>query len=184
MRILHQESQFQQFVGDGWPYFSGDNKGGAGLGQITPASEDQRWNWRTNVQAANSKYSHSYDLTNTYVNSMRSSPKVAEKIKKINAVRKAQNLPPLTITIPYFSEDQRVRDAIRGYNGWAGSDPIDPDRFLHQYRLAQDASGDLKYTIVPNTNNATAIWEEVPWTDRPSNVGDPKYVWNVMSQTP
>ncbi|MEI8021840.1 MAG: hypothetical protein WCH39_26760, partial [Schlesneria sp.] len=89
-----------------------------------------------------------------------------------------------TINIPAFSSDQKTKDAIRGYNGWAGSDPIAPSLHLHEYRLARNSNGQLLFNIIPGTHIATAIWERVPAADRPQNSGDPNYVNHVLSQTP
>jgi hypothetical protein len=182
--ILKQESKNRQFGDDRWPLFSSDDLGGAGLGQITPSSEDQRWSWRVNAASAVKKYNSCFTLTNTYVESMRSSEKVAAKVDAINKKRAAAGQPALTVTIPDFSGDQRVRDAVRGYNGWAGRDPIDAALHLHEYRLALDAKKDLKLDIAADGVTATAVWEEVPAKDRPASVGDPDYVNHVLGPSP
>ena len=183
-RIAHQESNYRQFGGDSWPLFSSDNLGGAGIMQITPAPEDQRWNWRTNVQAGIDKYNHCYNLTATYVQSVRTSGQFSALVTALNQTRAQQHLPALTVTIPDWTADMRMRDAIRGYNGWAGSDPVVPNLHLHEYRLARDANGRLLVNQPPNTNRAEAIWESVPASARPQGVGDPNYVAHVLAQTP
>jgi hypothetical protein len=199
-RIANQESGFCQFGDDGWPNFSSDNLGGAGIMQITPASEDQRWNWRTNVQAGIQKYNQCYALTATYVQSVRTSPQVALLVQALNrriaadqqdAVTQAVNQkhppkqPPrlLTVTVPDWTAEQRMHDAIRGYNGWAGKDPVVPNLHLHEYRISRDAGGELQVTLIPNTLRAEAIWEQVPPADRPQGVGDPDYVAHVLAQS-
>ena len=181
-RIAHQESGFRQFGSDSWPLFSSDNMGGAGIMQITPATEDQRWNWQTNVQAGINKYNSCYTLTATYVQSVRNSSQFANLVAALNQTRASSQ--KLTVTVPEWTADQRMRDAIRGYNGWAGNDPVVPSLHLHEYRLARDANGRLRVTVIPNTNRAEAIWEQVPPADRPQNVGDPNYVAHVLAQTP
>jgi hypothetical protein len=183
-RIAHQESNFRQFLSDGYPYFSEDNLGGAGIMQITPASEDQRWDWRANVKAGIANYQEKYRLSGTYVQSLRNSAGFKNLVAAINKDRAANKQPALTVTIPDFTEEQRTNDAIRGYNGWAGRDPIDRSLHLHEYRLARDANGQLQLRLIPKTNRAEAIWERVPVADRPQDVGDPDYVNHVLSQTP
>ena len=182
-RIAHQESNFCQFGNDSWPLFSSDDLGGAGIMQITPASEDQRWNWRSNIKAGVDKYNHCYNLGPTFVQSVRGSSQFSALVTALNLVRAKQHLPSLTIALPEWSADQRMRDAIRGYNGWAGQDPVVPSLHLHEYKLARDTNGQMQITVSPNTNRAEAIWVQVPSTERPQ-VGDPNYVAHVLAQTP
>jgi hypothetical protein len=183
-RIANQESSFHQFGADSWPLFSGDGLGGAGIMQITPASEAQRWNWRTNVQAGIDKYNQCYTLTATYVQSVRNSTQFAALVTALNQVRAQQHLPALTVTVPEWSDDQRMRDATRGYNGWAGHDPVVPNLHLHEYKLSRDALGRLQVNLIPNTTRAEAIWVQVPTSERPHSSGDPDYVAHVLAQTP
>ena len=182
-RIARQESRWRQFGADRWPLFSADNKGGAGLGQITPASEDQRWNWRVNCAAAFAKYNDCLRLTKVYQASVKSSSELAAFTKAINLARAVKHLKPVRINVPDWTTDQCIRDAIRGYNGWAGSDPFCRSLHLHEYRLALDATKKPRLTVDERTAVATAAWETVLAGDRP-RIGDPDYVVHVMAQQP
>jgi hypothetical protein len=180
-RIANQESGFQQFLGD-WPKFSSDGANGAGIMQITPATIEQRWNWRANVAAGIAVFNDRYALTNTYVASMSKSTALAGLIAQYNARRVADKKSALTVTVPPFTEEQRLRDATRGYNGWAGQDPIDPSLHLHEYRLRKSGALPL---VQESTDRKTGvlIWETVPTSDRPAS-GDPDYVEHVWAKSP
>ncbi|MCY2987983.1 MAG: hypothetical protein NTY19_08995 [Planctomycetota bacterium] len=183
-RIANFESTFLQFGNDGWPHFSADNLGGAGIMQITPATEDQWWNWRTNVQAGVGVYQDRYRLAATYVQSLEDSQQFGALVAAYNHGRSLQHLPPLMIAVPDFTAEQQMMDAIRGYNGWAGIDPIVPYLHLHEFRLARDAAGQLRVTVIPGTTMAMAIWERVPASARPQGIGDPDYVNHVLARSP
>jgi hypothetical protein len=180
-RIAHQESGFEQFLGD-WPKFSSDGLKGAGIMQITPATIEQRWNWRTNVAAGVAVFNGRYALTNTYVASMSTSTVLAGLIAQYNKDRSANKRPVLTVTVPPFTDEQRLRDATRGYNGWAGQDPIDPALHLHEYRLRMSGALPLVQDLLDG-KTGVLIWETVPVSDRPAS-GDPDYVEHVWAQTP
>jgi hypothetical protein len=183
-RIARQESRWRQFLADRYPYFSEDNLGGAGIMQMTPSTDDQRWDWRANVKAGIANYQTKYRASANYVQSLRKSAGFMNLVAALNKDRAANGLPALTVTIPDFTEEQHTNDAIRGYNGWAGRDPIDRSLHLHEYRLALEANGQLKVQVMGKTNQATAVWERVPAADRPQNSGDPDYVNHVLSQSP
>jgi hypothetical protein len=179
-RIAHQESNFAQFGIDSWPFFSRDGLGGAGIMQITPANEDQTWDWKANVRAGVQKYNHCYSLGPTFINSVRTSPQFAALVASLNQARAKKNLPQLVVAIPDWSADQRIADAIRGYNGWAGTDPVAPTLHLHEYKLSLDVIRQLQITATPNSNSARAIWVQVASSERPQNIGDPDYVNHVL----
>jgi hypothetical protein len=182
-RIARQESGMKQFGSDNWPYFSRDGMGGADLGQITPAIEDQRWNWRANADAMITKFNQTTSLAHTYQSSVRNSMKFAELVRALNWSRAKAKLHTLFVTLPPWTADQLTRDAIRGYNGWAGNDPVVAGLHLHEYKLGVTAQGELKVVILGNGTTALAVWDPVPVADRP-RIGDPDYVAHVLSQSP
>ncbi len=180
-RIARQESGMRQFGSDKWPLFSSDNLGGAGLGQITPASEDQRWNWRANADAMVAKFNQTTALAQTYQQSVRSSAKFGALLAALNQSRVKAKLPALTVTLQAWTADQVTRDAIRGYNGWAGTDPVIPELHLHEYKLGVTAQGELKVVVAGNGPNAQAVWDAVLPAARPAS-GDRNYVEHVLAQ--
>ena len=182
-RIARQESGMRQFGGDRWPLFSSDNLGGAGIGQITPANEDQRWNWRANADAMVAKFNQTTTLAQTYQQSVRSSAKFGALVATSNQSRAKAKLPALTVTLPAWTADQVTRDAIRGYNGWAGADPVIPGLHLHEYKLGVTAQGELKVVVVGNGPNAQAVWDPVLPAERSAS-GDRHYVEHVLAQQP
>ena len=171
------------FGSDRWPLFSSDNLGGAGLGQITPANEDQRWNWHANADALVAKFNQTTALAQKYQVSVRNSPKFGALVAALNQSRTVAKLPPLTVTLPPWTADQVTRDAIRGYNGWAGVDPVIPGLHLHEYKLGVNAQGELTVVLTGNGPNAQAVWEPVLPAARPGS-GDRHYVEHVLVQQP
>jgi hypothetical protein len=178
-RIARQESGMRQFGNDKWPLFSSDNLGGAGLGQITPANEDQRWNWRANADAMVAKFNQTTALAQKYQNSVRSSAKFGALVFALNQSRAKAKLPALAVTLP----DQVTRDAMRGYNGWAGADPVIPGLHLHEFKLGVTAQGELKVVVAGNGPNAQAVGDAVLPATRPAS-GDRHYVEHVLAQQP
>jgi hypothetical protein len=196
-RIACWESGMRQFDAgvDGevssCPLWSGDNLGGVGIMQITdpPPTDDQVWDWIANVTAGINKLNQTTAAARQYPGQVRNSPFWGPVVTSYNRHRQQQGLPALLrIDLPDFTTGdfddnlQQVEfDAIRGYNGWAGTDIFGP---LHEYRVAFDANGLLRVTVAPDGTTGTAQWEQVPTAERPQNVGDPNYVANVLRQSP
>ncbi len=183
-RIARQESAMRQFNGE-QPLWSADNLGGVGLFQITnPAPTDaQVWNWKANVDAGRAKFNSARASATNFPNRMSRSVDLAAAINQLNQNRVAQGLVPLTVSVPAFTEEQILNDAIRGYNGYAGTDFFGFE--LHEYRIAVDSQGLPLVTITNATTGAAeAVWERVPASARPANVGDPDYVNHVLSRNP
>ena len=84
--------------------------------------------------------------------------------------------------IPEFAAEQLERDAVRCYNGAAGSDNLGHN-YLHEYRIVLDDNGALVADVGPGQATAVARWEVVPTDDRP-DVGDPDYVNHVYGRSP
>ena len=74
----------------------------------------------------------------------------------------ANGQPPVkSIVVPVYTPDMLVRDVIRGYNGFAGDDPIRHIKnSLHQYTLVT-VGGDLHLSVDDPGNKATAKWHQI-----------------------
>ena len=194
-KIAMQESNgMRQFLADNGkqsfcPLWSGDQKGGVGIMQLTVPlpTDDEVWDWTRNVAKGIEKFKSSVSVARNYPKQLRESPQFHNLVAKYNEARAAQKLPPVTVTVPEFTTGdfennpkQLELDAIRGYNGFAG---YDLGLHLHEFRIARDAQGLLIVDVPPGTTMGTARWERVPASDRPS-AGDRNYVENVLKQVP
>jgi hypothetical protein len=197
-KIASQESgqNFLQFHNsgqiEGTPLFSSDNFGGAGIMQITPASPEQVWDWKANIDAAVQKFNSGLELSDRYVTNLQRYV-TRTILPQVNARRATMGLQPLvSITVPNFGADMVVLDAIRGYNGYAGHNPVYTAQTLHEYILSTDTSGNLNLDIDATTLTATASWVRLDSAARaqiltrqgiPMNHwGDINYVDNVLGQ--
>lgn len=182
-RIVRHESSYRQFTDDGLPLFSRDRLGGVGLFQITrPApSDDEIWNWQKNVDRGIEIFRQKLSMARRYPVSLGLSAGFRGLVRRLNQDRAAQQLAPLTVSIPSFTTEQLRLDAIRGFNGYAGRFL---GRELHEFRLVLNADGTLKVNVVPGSLVASVEWERVPASDRPSGIGDPNYVDNVLAEQP
>jgi len=106
--------------------------------------------------------------------------------------RQQQGLNPIEVALPdfetgNFDDDNDLQqlevDAIRGYNGWNGSDRFGLE--LHEFRIAVDLIDGEEVLAVTNVNEETlqgeAVWEGVPVEDRPADKGSPSYVDEVLA---
>jgi hypothetical protein len=184
-RIFCQESGQTQFSGD-CPLWSSDNAKGAGIGQITPASDDEVWNWKINVASGKAKLASTRAIAAAFPGRIQNSQSLKTLLSAYNLTRTAAGLEPLkSVTVPAFTADQQEHDAIRGYNGYAGSDPDFPGFVLHEYRIVRDGNGLLQVTNINEATLTGAVsWEEVPVADRPQDRGEPNYVHLVLSRSP
>ncbi len=186
-RMVRQESGGRQFIapadaGQGLcPLFSADNLGGVGLLQVTnPApTQDEIWNWRANVAAARRLWSQKVAAAQRFPQACSGCGTFQQLVSALNQARAASGLGPLTVSVAPFSDDQLQLDAIRGYNGYAGTDSL--GLRLHEFRISiQDGA------LVIHENGdgtATAVWERVPAAERPA-AGDRNYVENVLRFLP
>lgn len=195
-RISLQESRGRQFdapvgsVGP-CPLWSGDRLGGVGIFQITlpQPTADEVWNWRSNVSAGIRIFGQKLEAARGYPARVRRSGRFRQLVNQFNADRRAHRIGgPLDIHLPDFTTgdfdhnlQQLELDAIRGFNGFAGSDGFGHE--LHEFRVALDHLGRLRVQSI-NEEGMTgeAIWERVPAHDRPQTSGDPNYVANVLAQ--
>jgi hypothetical protein len=173
-----------QYLGEPKMNMIGD--GGIGLMQRTPigferkypAVKDWLWNWRANVdegirQFRQEKLRTAYGYPTNVLNSTG----FAEALANTNRYRQSISLPPLNrMRVPSFSSEQLLLDGVRGYNGFAGTDPFGLN--LHEYRLKTQTTS---YGLIINWENegpdpqdptkpaAWAVWERVPASDRPDS---------------
>jgi len=114
-------------------------------------------------------------------------------VEQFNQRRQQQGLDPIQVVLPdlttgNFDDDpqQLELDAIRGYNGWEGSDRFGFE--MHEFRVAVDVVDGGEVLRVTDINEQTligeAVWEQVPVEDRPQNRGEPNYVNNVRAFAP
>jgi hypothetical protein len=181
-QIAHQESDYQQFGGNGKPLFGSNT--GVGVMQVPPANFNTEWDWRANVKAGIARYQDSARRAAGFASALRHSRGFADLVKATNANLVAQGLPAVHITTAAMTPDQLLRDAIRGYDGFYGADPIASTLPLHEFRLKLDSNGFLALQPTSNPNWSAAIWEEVPVSTRPQNIGDPDFVEHVLAQLP
>ena len=144
-KILHQIASWEssggkQFLPDGSPKWSHDKPAlfGAGIMQITPASDDEIWNWKVNIDDGirifNAKLSDAVGYP----------ARVAVKTHgELNAAKNRLHL--TSVVIEPFGPDRIVREAIQRYNGGV------------LYRIARDSHGRPTITIHGSTGVATWV---------------------------
>jgi hypothetical protein len=182
-KLLCLESGLRQFQSS-YPLFGADNKGGAGICQITnpPPTDAQIWNWKENMKAGWELFRSKQSIARNYPAQVRASAQFAELVKAFNAQRAANGLGSLTIVLPDYTDEQLERDTLRAYNGYAGR--------LHEYRVKVDGNGLLAVTV--DGSIGTAQWEPITAAERtalydemglgPNSRGDVNYVDDVMKQ--
>jgi hypothetical protein len=197
-KISSHESGMRQFLADPGdksrcPLWSQDNRGGAGIAQLTlpVPSAMQVWNWRENINGEWKSFQDKLRVAGLYAGRVQHASKFMDLVRNFNAKRAANGLGAVTVLVPAFESGdldnnplQLQLDGLRGYNGFAGKDWFRMS--LHEFRVKLDAtSGDLVVRVDEATNSGTIVWERVPASDRPSRgSGDPNYVNNVLRQTP
>jgi len=196
-RIASVESDFTQFLNNGYPNWSHDKHWGVGIMQLTPYTDwggaPVVWDWTKNAKGGIDKFKTCLSIANRWHNTIADFIGFKTLVNNYNQIRANNGLPPLTISVPKltsgdFATDniqQRERDTIRMYNGAAGKDIYYDNVYkpLHEYRIERDSNGVL---VLDNINEhslrADAKWVEVPVGERPQNVGDPDYVNHVLSE--
>ena len=168
------------------PLFSHDRLGGVGIMQITyPAPEEEEvWDWTKNVAKGKQIFNEKISIATAYPGAVRNESDYITLKTNFNLWRQSNNLPPVEIVLLDFNAEQINRDAIRGYNGFAGIDRFGFE--LHEYRVGIDIINDqeiLKVVVDEQTGRGEVVWEIVPAEERP-NSGDRNYVNNVLAQNP
>jgi hypothetical protein len=165
------------------PLFSGDLKGGVGMMQITfPApTDDDVWSWLANMKKGEQIFADVKAEARAYPHLVSNALGFTTRVANYNKARRAAGKKDtLRIVLPAFTDDQLTKDALRGYNGWAGHDQF--GHKLHEFRVKLDAAGNLVVTEQPGGVTGTCEWEQVPVSDRPPKSGDPNYVNDVLKQ--
>jgi hypothetical protein len=192
----HESSGMRQFDAPNGsiascPLWSRDRLGGVGMFQITnpKPTDDEVWNWRENLKAGNRILNAKARAARKYANAVRTSDRFQELVDQYNDYRAASGLPRIAIELRDFDSGdfqdnsrELELDAIRGYNGWAGTDAFRLP--LHEYRVKMDDTGVMAVVVRPDGRVGDAQWERVPISARPRKVGDPNYVAHVMEQKP
>jgi hypothetical protein len=196
IKIAHHETSnfgsYRQFVpygytGENYPLFSDDHKGGVGIFQITnPApTPNQIWDWKANVDAGVQKFKQALGAADHYAANVQSTQRFKDAIDAFNHDRLTRGLPAVQIIVPSFDATQLRRDAIRGFNGFGGSDYFSPPnkdggRPLHEYRIKRYPGTTRPVITVDEVHKVgRVVWEEVPVSQRPMNSN---YVNIVESQ--
>ena len=198
-KLMRLESGLKQFRGPECPLFSGDNAGGVGICQLTsPApTDDQVWSWKENLKGGKTLWTTKENNAKAYPDQVRKSAEFVALVKAYNdqraataaaaaikAGKPAVATPPVTVTLPDYTDDQLRLDTLRGFNGYAGQ--------LHEYRVKVDANGLLVVSLNAAGAQGTAEWERVSAADRTAfydkiglaanRRGDPNYVDDVEKQ--
>jgi hypothetical protein len=182
MKVMQHESGLKQFLTIGanttseHPLYSHDGYGGVGLCQITypQPKADEIWSWKANLKAGVGVFHEKQDIARAYPQEVRSSSRFHQLVQKYNEVRKKNKLNPLNITLPDFTPEQVLIDAIRGYNGWIGGH--------HEYCLQVDAMDMLVVVVNENNISGVAQWERITPAMR-SSWGMSDYVDGVLKET-
>ena len=190
-KIANVESGYLQFYSSGtyqgYPMWNKGGDGGVGIMQVTKSSPviTDVWNWQTNVLDGVATFNDKLRIASTYPTTIQSYPQFTAAVKAYNASRIALGQPPLkSVVVPLWSSDpteranDRVLDAIRCYNGAAGTDSIGTP-ILHEFELATTSSGLLDLTVNGSTLVGTAKWVRVDWQTRIA--GMPNYVNAVLN---
>jgi hypothetical protein len=188
--IAEQETlpnqKLQQFNSDGTPIIAPDN--GVGIMQITPyppgtniKNPNEVWNWEANLNGGVAIFNSKLENANAYATRLQNAANKSGTLlnKAILAAEKADGYSGLTISVPLMTADQIVLNAIRGYNGYNGSDGY--GNHLREFSLATDGNGYLAFSNVNlTTHTASLTWVEVPASARPQKPGNPNYVGDVL----
>jgi hypothetical protein len=216
-------NRFYQYLGE--PVMNTIGDGGAGIMQITiprPTSSEL-WDWRANVDTGKDLFDQKLygewaDLARTrrktngathYPQDVRGDDDFRTIVQNTNQWRQSQRLQPLAeVIVPNFGwynveepnmtrvmRNLLVEDAVRGYNGWAGTGQF--GLAMHEFRLKTDnvditmPDGRMRRVSILIVENeriapdgrrvADAIWIRVPPGNRPING---TYVNDVRNQNP
>ncbi len=174
------------------PLWSGDGLGGVGLFQITipKPTDDEVWNWRSNVAGAIRLFNAHMEYCRGYPARVRNSHRFRQLVDEWRRHNKKDtgfqiHLPEFT-TGDFDSNLQQLElDTIRAFNGFGGgSDGFLSRReggFQHEFQVALDGHGGLKvHNFEGDGPSAMAMWERRNWRTRTS--GDPDYVNDVQKQ--
>jgi hypothetical protein len=193
-RLTRLESGLRQFLSPSCPLFSGDNLGGVGLCQLTnpTPTDDQVWSWKANLEGGTALWKSKETTARGFAAQMRKNASFQTLVQAYNSQRAAAATaggssvaaPPISITLPDYTDDQLQRETLRGFNGWAAQ--------LHEFRPRVDANGILVVTVAAGASTGTAEWEVLTVDERnafydaagiaANHRGDVNYVNDVMKK--
>jgi len=137
--IVQAESSNQQFV-NGLPNWSPDGKFGAGLMQVTPATDAEVWSWQANLSAGIALFNKDLAQAASFAT------QTAHKLHaQLTSLAKKLHLTGGVVLAP-FTGDDVVREAIQLFNGG------------HDYQPERDANGKLHVDI-------SGTMGTVPWIE-------------------
>ena len=161
--------------------------------QVPDPTPDHIWNWRLNVAKGIELFNERVAAAGEYPSRVKNSEGFRNLVEQFNQRRQQQGLDPIQVVLPDFTTgnfdddpQQLELDAIRGYNGWEGSDRFGFE--MHEFRVAVDVVDGGEVLRVTDINEQTligeAVWEQVPVEDRLQNRGEPNYVNSVRAFAP
>jgi hypothetical protein len=166
--------------------------GEVGIMGIHDPGRDEVWNWRRNVARGIERFDRGVLDARLYPADVRSTDKFAALVSNYNQHERLDlGLPEIRVELPDFAEgdfDDDLRelelDAIRGYNGWTGSDLFGFP--VHEFRVAVTDRVGVTMVRVVDVDEVTltgrAVWERVPATERSGAAcHDPDYVNQVLA---
>jgi hypothetical protein len=155
--------------------------------QIDKPTDDEIWNWSENVKKGVKIFKKAVADALAYPQKVEKSTKFKLLVSNYNEMRQQQGLKRLKrVKVPSLkkSDEQLELDAIRGFDGWHGSDVRFGLDELHEFRVAVDLIDGEEVLVVTNVNErklqGDAVWERVPVADR-AGEGRPNYVEEVLS---
>jgi hypothetical protein len=173
----------------GHPAWNTGGDRGVGVMQATPPNRRAPivpanvWDWRANVAAGVTQLNFGLGVADRLPVSIRGVAFDAA-LARVQDDRQMAGLPPLAeVVVPALTPLQRVRVAIRAYNGAAGSDSLGR-KILNEYELAATGPANaprLALTVNETNRVGMAEWVLVPVTRRPAGVGQPNYVELVLA---
>lgn len=167
--------------------------GKVGIMQIPEPTAEEVWNWRANVAKGIEIFQEKVTAARDYPDKVRNSATFQGFVDQINQNRQQAGKDPIQVVLPDFTTgnfdddlQQLELDAVRGYNGWFGTDQFGFE--LHEYRVEFEFVNGEEVLRVTDINDLTlegaAVWERVQVADRPSDEGDPNYVDSVLAFLP
>ena len=192
-RIAQQKSGCRQFdaPADGGSSFCPliGKDGSVGIMQVADPTDEEVWNWRANVDRGVALFNERLEQAKAYPGRVAATQGFVVLVTRFNERRAAQGLPSVKVTLPAFESGDLVSkpgqlelDAIRGYDGWFGTDQFGLE--LHEFKVAVDRIGGedvLRVVVPPGSTEGQAGWEPVLPAERPQTPGDPAFVTNVLA---
>jgi hypothetical protein len=160
-----------------------------GLLQISNPTPGQIWNWRENVAAGIALFEEKKKTAAPYVKQCQHSKQFKDLVTQYNKARTDAGKKPLAIALDDFGKIDREwldDDAIRGFNGYGGTDSLGQAHSVHEFEVPVDAGKLLVHQV--DEKNLTAIvgWRRTPisrrYTTSGNPIGDPDYVNDIKRQ--